>query len=341
MKLDPFIEAEKTAGHSVQRTCALFEVSKSAYYERRNGAPSRRDVTDAELLELIRAIHKESNGTYGAPRIHKELLHRHVAAGKRKVTRLMRQAGLEGRCKKRWRKTTVADPDAEAAKDLIQRHFGPCTEMDRRYVGDITYISTWEGWAYLATVMDLASRRVVGWALADHLRTELVEDALAMAFANRAPQRGVIFHSDRGGQGEFNRSSQHLDRGGVDGPASGMDEGVDGSLLDEVAGGAVTSTGGRARVLASDRHGVHGRGGRAGGRGVPGRRRSLVPAPWRHADRSFPGHGPVLVVSRARGDRSLKGAGRRGPGDRSTSGTASFDGLARTAPERGDPRGQA
>ena len=200
MKLDPFIEAEKTAGHSVQKTCGLFEVSKSAYYERRNGVPSRREVTDAELLELIRAIHAESKGTYGAPRIHKELLHRHVAAGKRKVTRLMRQAGLEGRCKKRWRTTTVADPAAEAARDLIQRHFGPCEEMDRRYVGDITYISTWEGWAYLATVIDLASRRVVGWALADHMRTELVEDALTMAFANRAPQRGVIFHSDRGCQ---------------------------------------------------------------------------------------------------------------------------------------------
>ena len=215
MKLDPFIEAEKNAGHSVQKTCGLFEVSKSAYYERRNGVPSRREVTDADLLELIRAIHKESNGTYGAPRIHKELLHRHVAVGKRKVTRLMRQAGLEGRCKKRWRKTTVADPDAELARDLIQRHFGPCEELDRRYVGDITYISTWEGWAYLATVIDLASRRVVGWALADHMRTELVEDALTMAFANRAPQRGVIFHSDRGCQGGFNRSSQRLDDGGV------------------------------------------------------------------------------------------------------------------------------
>ena len=112
----------------------------------------------------------------------------------------MRLAGLEGRCKKRWRTTTLADPDAEAAKDLIQRHFGPGTELDRRYVGDITYIATWEGWAYLATVIDLASRRVVGWALADHMRTELVTDALTMAFANRAPERGVIFHSDRGRQ---------------------------------------------------------------------------------------------------------------------------------------------
>jgi len=200
VKVHPFIEAEQAAGHNVAKACGLLEVSKSAYYQRRNGAPSQREVIDAELLKQITAIHAESKGTYGAPRIHKELLHRHVACGKRKVTRLMRQAGLEGRCKKRWRQTTVADPDAEAARDLIQRHFGPCDEMDRRYVGDITYIGTWEGWAYLATVIDLASRKVVGWALADHMRTELVTNALSMAFANRAPERGVIFHSDRGCQ---------------------------------------------------------------------------------------------------------------------------------------------
>ena len=200
MKVHSFIEAEKAAGHNVTKACGLLEVSKSAYYERAKGVPSAREVSDAELLEKIIAIHKESKGTYGAPRVHKELLHRHVACGKRRVTRLMRQAGLEGRCKKRWRTTTVADPDAEAARDLIQRHFGPCAEMDRRYVGDITYIATWEGWAYLATVIDLASRKVVGWALADHMRTELVTDALEMAFLTRAPGKGVIFHSDRGCQ---------------------------------------------------------------------------------------------------------------------------------------------
>jgi len=159
-----------------------------------------REVTDAELTEKITAVHAESKGTYGSPRIHRELRDRGFSCGKRRVTRLMRIAGLEGRCKKRWRKTTVVDPDAERALDLIQRHFGPCTELDRRYVGDITYIATWEGWAYLATVIDLASRRVVGWALADHMRTELVEDALSMAFSTRRPEKGVIFHSDRGCQ---------------------------------------------------------------------------------------------------------------------------------------------
>ena len=200
MTVDPFIEAEEVAGHSVHNACRLLEVSRAAYYQRRNGVPSKRQVTDAELLEQIAAIHTESKGTYGSPRIDKELGQRQVSCGRRRVSRLMRAAGLEGRCKKRWRTTTVADPDAELAHDLIQRHFGPCEEMDRRYVGDITYIGTWEGWTYLATVIDLASRRVVGWALADHMRTELVEDALSMAFAHRAPDKGVIFHSDRGCQ---------------------------------------------------------------------------------------------------------------------------------------------
>ena len=200
MKVDPFIEAEKLADRSVNHACCLLEVSRAAYYQRRNGEPSKREVTDAELTEKITAVHTESKGTYGSPRVHQVLRQQGFGCGKRRVARLMRGAGLEGRCKKRWRKTTVVDPDAERARDLIQRHFGPCSEIDRRYVGDITYIATWEGWAYLATVIDLASRRVVGWALAEHMRTELVEDALSMAFLTRRPSKGVIFHSDRGCQ---------------------------------------------------------------------------------------------------------------------------------------------
>ena len=200
MKMDPFIEAEEAADRSVKRCCELFEVSRAAYYQRRNGAPSARELSDVELTTQIREIHDESNGSYGCPRVTKELNKRGVACGRRRVGRLMRLAGLEGRAKKRWRKTTIPDPAFEKAKDLIQREFGPCTELDRRYVGDITYISTWEGWAYLATVIDLASRRVVGWALADHMRTELVTDALEMAFTTRRPEPGAIFHSDRGSQ---------------------------------------------------------------------------------------------------------------------------------------------
>ena len=112
----------------------------------------------------------------------------------------MRAAGLEGRRKKRWRTTTIADPAAQRARDLIRRDFAPRPGTDRRYVGDITYIATWEGWAYLATVIDLASRRVVGWALADHMRTEPRRGRAVDGVHRRRPAAGVIFHSDRGCQ---------------------------------------------------------------------------------------------------------------------------------------------
>jgi transposase InsO family protein len=201
VKLDPFIEAEEAAGHGVKHCCDMFQVSRTAYYQRKQQIPSDREVSDRGLLEKIRQIHDDSDGTYGSPRVHQELLHLGVVCGRRRVRRLMRLHGLEGRCKKRWRTTTIQDPAAEAeALDLIQRHFGPGEILDARYVGDITYLATWEGWAYLATVIDLASRKVVGWALSDHMRTELISDPLLMAFGNRRPPAGLIFHSDRGCQ---------------------------------------------------------------------------------------------------------------------------------------------
>jgi len=201
VKARPFIEAEEAAGHSVQRACGLLEVSKSAYYERKKAVPSPRELSDRELAAKITAIHAESHGTYGSPRVQKELRHRGEPVGRRRVSRLMRLAGVEGRCKKRWRKTTIQDPAATAEDlDLVRRSFEVGGALDARYCGDITYIPTWEGWAYLATVIDLASRRVVGWAVADHMRTELVIEALEQAFGARRPPKGVIFHSDRGCQ---------------------------------------------------------------------------------------------------------------------------------------------
>lgn len=200
MTVWPFIEAEQAEAHSVQRACELLEVSRAAYYEHRKHLPSQRELSDAELTERIKDIHATSKGTYGSPRVHAELRNEGFHVGKKRVARLMVKAGLEGRCKKRWRKTTIVDPEAERVLDLIRREFGPGVEVDRRYVGDITYIATWEGWAYLATVIDLASRKVVGWALADHMRTDLVVDALDMAFTQRRPAAGVVFHSDRGCQ---------------------------------------------------------------------------------------------------------------------------------------------
>jgi putative transposase len=200
VKLDGFIEAEKLAGRSVKRACDLFKVSRAAFYQRLNPTPSARAVADHEFIAKITEIHATSGGTYGSPRVVAELGHRNTHVGRRRVARLMGQAGIEGRTKKRWRTTTIPDPTAEAARDLIARQFGVGGPVDARYVGDITYIATWEGWAYLATVIDLASRRVVGWALADHMRTELVTDALEMAFTQRRPPAGLVFHSDRGCQ---------------------------------------------------------------------------------------------------------------------------------------------
>jgi transposase InsO family protein len=200
MKARAFLEAEKPGQRRVKRTCELLEVSKAAYYQSLKAEPSNRARSDAELGKLIAQVHRVSDGTYGSPRVHAELAQRGVACGRRRVARLMRLAGLEGRCKRRWRTTTVQSADEQRALDLIKRHFGPSAEIDTRYVGDITYVWTWSGFAYLATVIDLASRRVVGWAVADHMRTKLVEDALHMAFARRRPASGVIFHSDRGSQ---------------------------------------------------------------------------------------------------------------------------------------------
>ncbi|WP_327301784.1 IS3 family transposase [Streptomyces goshikiensis] len=201
MNVDPFIEAEKTAGHNVKRTCELLKVSRTAYYTRRNGTPGSRSVRDAELTEYITAVHERSRRTYGAPRVHAVLKREGAGCGRRRVARLIRQAGLAGRHRRRRHRTTVPDPHAVTRPDLVLRNFQPDpAAIDTRWCGDITYIATDEGWLYLATVIDIASRRVVGWATADHLRTELVADALTAACRTRRPAGPVIFHSDRGCQ---------------------------------------------------------------------------------------------------------------------------------------------
>jgi transposase InsO family protein len=196
----PFIEAEKVEHHNVAKACELLEVSRSAFYEWHQHRPSARQLADEALAERIQVIFDDSRGTYGWPRVHKELRRQGVHASRKRVARIMRQKGLVGRCRRRSTRTTFSDPETKAA-DLIKRAFGPGTvEIDRVYVSDITYIWTWEGWLYLATVIDLSSRRVVGWSMADHMRTELVADALRMAVAARHPAPGLIFHSDRGTQ---------------------------------------------------------------------------------------------------------------------------------------------
>jgi putative transposase len=195
-----FIEAEKAGRQNVAKTCELLEVSRSAFYEWSKHVPCRRQLDDEELWKRIEEIHAGSRETYGAPRVHEALRHEGICCSRKRVARIMAQRGVIGRCRRRRTTTTVSDPEAQAV-DLVKRAFAPgSVELDRVYVGDITYIWTWEGWLYLASVIDLASRRVVGWAMADHMRAELVCDALQMALDIRRPPPGLIFHSDRGTQ---------------------------------------------------------------------------------------------------------------------------------------------
>jgi putative transposase len=192
--------AAKRAEHSIQIMCRVLEVSRSGFHAWAAREPSARAVADAALSGRIAEIHAESGETYGSPRVHAELrLQDGVGVGHKRVERLMRSAGLSGMVPRRRGKTTISVPGIRTAPDLVERDFNP-TAINRLWSADITYIRTWEGWLYLASVMDLYSRRIVGWALADHLRAELVVDALAMAVTHRRPDVGLVHHSDRGSQ---------------------------------------------------------------------------------------------------------------------------------------------
>lgn len=192
--------AAKRAEHSIKIMCRVLEVSRSGFHAWAARAPSARAVVDAALSGRIAEIHAESGETYGSPRVHSELrLEDGVQVGRKRVERLMRTAGLSGMVPRRRGRTTISVPGIRTAPDLVERDFNP-TEINRLWSADITYIRTWEGWLYLASVMDLYSRRIVGWALADHLRAELVVEALEMAVQRRRPDAGLVHHSDRGSQ---------------------------------------------------------------------------------------------------------------------------------------------
>ena len=186
------------AAFSVSTMCRVLGVSSSGYYAWRNRGPSSRSLADEALTERIRQIHEESRRTYGVPRVHFELVEKGGRIGRKRVARLMKAAGLQGVSRRKGIRTTVRCPEACPAPDLVERDFtapGP----DRLWVADITYIATWAGFLFLSVVLDAWSRKVVGWAMATHLRTELVLDALNMALWQRRP-REVVHHSDHGTQ---------------------------------------------------------------------------------------------------------------------------------------------
>jgi transposase InsO family protein len=205
-----FIEAEKVAERKVASACALMEVSRSAFYGWHHHRPGPRAIADAKLEAKIVEIHAKSRATYGSPRIKAALAREGTGVGRKRVARLMALRGLAGRHRRRKIRTTIPDPEANTAMiDRLARAFDPeSVALDRVYLGDITYIRTHEGWLYLATCLDLASRRVVGFSMADHMRASLVCDALAMAIKARRPEAGFTFHSDRGSQytsGDFRK----------------------------------------------------------------------------------------------------------------------------------------
>lgn len=188
----------KQAEHPVATMCRVLEISTSGYYAWVRREPSKRAREDEVLRKRIEAIHSESRGTYGRPRVHAELKEDDVHVGCKRITRLMRLAGLQGASRRKKYRTTVRDRDARPAPDLVDRNF-TVERPDQLWVADITYIPTWAGFLFLAVVLDAFSRRIVGWAMATHLRTELVLDAFNMALEQRRPQ-GVIHHSDQGCQ---------------------------------------------------------------------------------------------------------------------------------------------
>jgi len=186
------------ADHSIAGMCRVLGVSAGGYYAWRGRRPSPRTRQDEALLAQIRACHRRSRGTYGAPRIHRDLREAGVRVGRKRVARLLKQVGLRGVSRRTWPVTTVRAAHVRPAPDLVRRVF-TATGPNQLWVGDITYIPTGSGTLYLAVVLDVWSRRVIGWAMATHLRTSLVVAALDMAIRQRRPAT-VIHHSDQGCQ---------------------------------------------------------------------------------------------------------------------------------------------
>lgn len=200
--------------YPVSLMCSALRVSRSGFYAWRRRQPSRRAREDARLAAEIRTVHQQARGIYGSPRVHVELQQRAFQVGRHRVARLMREQGLTALFKRRFRRTTDSKHNDPIAANRLNRQFdveGP----DRVWATDITYLWTDQGWLYLAVVLDLYSRRVVGWSMAEHLRSELVLGALEMALGQRAPRDGLLHHSDRGCQYASSAYREALSQAGI------------------------------------------------------------------------------------------------------------------------------
>jgi transposase InsO family protein len=209
-------QANPNCEWSVTEMCRVLEVSRSGFYDWLDRAPSERELTDRMLTLEIEAIWECSARTYGTPRVHAWLQRQGFRVSRKRVARIMRTQGFEGESGRRKVRTTIVDRRAKAAEDRVGRDFNPAGP-NVTWCGDITYLRTGEGWLYLATVIDLFSRRVIGWSLAEHMRTTLVADALETAVATRGGRvdAGVLFHSDRGCQYTSAEFGELCDRLGI------------------------------------------------------------------------------------------------------------------------------
>jgi transposase InsO family protein len=226
--------ADHQRRHGVKRLCGVLGIARSSFYHWRATAPHRaaRRAADARLTARIRVIYRESDGTYGVPRITAELRDGGERVNHKRVARVMRSAGLAGLRLRRRHRTTIADPAAAKAPDLLGRDF-TAADPGTKYAGDITYPPLGSGkFLYLATVIDLASRRLAGWAIADHMRAGLVVDALAAAERCRGSLAGAIFHSDHGAQYGSAAFAAACAKAGVRRPMSAVGSSADNALAE-------------------------------------------------------------------------------------------------------------
>lgn len=235
MNIFRFIDAEK-ACLPVALLCRMLGVSRSGYYAWKSRPPSRRSRQDAALTAKIREIHQRSRQTYGSPRVHAELRALGTRCSRKRLERLMRQAGVQGCMRGRRRRETTRRGKRAPAGDLGERNFS-AKEVDRVWAADITYVATREGFLYLAFILDVHSRRIVGWAMENHLRTELVVEALQMAVWRRKPAPGLVHHSDQGVQYTSLSFSERLREVGIT-PSMGRT----GSALDNAIAESFVST---------------------------------------------------------------------------------------------------
>ena len=237
--------------YPVRMMCRLLEVSRSGYYAWRVRPESQRAKTDQELTGVIRRLHAESRGVYGSPKMRDELRDEGYRCGRHKVARLMRKAGLKGCPKRRFRVTTQRDPSHAVADNLLEQDFtaeGP----NQRWASDITYISTQQGWLFLAVVMDLYSRRIVGWSMSRWMSRHLVIDALTMAIDQRQPDGVLIHHSDRGAQYTSDDFRAELEKHGIQCSMSARGNCYDNAVVESFFGLLKRERINRTRYLTRD-----------------------------------------------------------------------------------------